>query len=276
MNFKRIQGIFLIIFIAIDVFLFVFYNRSSVTNSDSSSGSNILEEMRKDQISFNKPANSAHEGFYFSADNTTALRQQATGLQQQSYRFDGTELVSEFKRTVTVPKGKTKKTLDKIVDNPVLVAFGDSYSYSKQLSTNTEVVYVQRVASGPVYSKYGQIRFTLNSERRVVGYSQNYLSDVKLLKEKTKTISEEKALTWLYQYNELSNGARVDWDNLAYTRLLTARGQYVFIPTWVFAIRMSGSSTTILKRVNAYTGEIIKTGSNNQSSNSNSEIFTIN
>lgn len=62
MNFKRIQGIFLIIFIAIDVFLFVFYNRSSVTNSDSSSGSNILEEMRKDQISFNKPANSAHEG----------------------------------------------------------------------------------------------------------------------------------------------------------------------------------------------------------------------
>ncbi|WP_054758869.1 hypothetical protein [Secundilactobacillus collinoides] len=74
----------------------------------------------------------------------------------------------------------------------------------------------------------------------------------------------------------MSNGAKIDWDNLAYTRLLTARGQYVFIPTWVFAVRMSGSSTTILKRVNAYTGEIIKTGSSNQSSNSNSEIFTIN
>ncbi|KRK97668.1 hypothetical protein FD04_GL001705 [Secundilactobacillus odoratitofui DSM 19909 = JCM 15043] len=275
MNFKRIQIIFLVIFIAMDVFLFLLFNRSSVGNSDAAGNNNVLEEMRKDQISFSKPTTKSHEGYYFSADNGSVLRQAATSLQEQSLRFSGTELVSEFKKPVKLPSGETKKTLDKIVANPSLIARGSEYSYSSQLSSDSEIIYVQRVAKGPVYSHFGQIRFALNSQKRVIGYSQNYLENVKLLKEASKTISEERALTWLYQYNEIPNGAKVAWSNLAYTRLLTARGQYVFLPTWVFAVKISSSSTFVLKRVNAYTGEVIKTGDGNQTSNANSEIFTI-
>lgn len=276
MNFKRIQMIFLVIFIVMDVFLFLSFNRSSVGNSDASDNNNILEEMKKDQISFSKPATKSHEGYYFSAANGSALRTAASRLQQQSYRFSGSELVSEFKTPVKIVNGEVKKSLDHVVQNPSLVANGSHYSYSSQLSSKSEVIYVQRIAKGPVYSHYGQLRFELNSQNRVIGYSQNYLENVKLLKEASKTISEERALTWLYQYNEIPNGTKISWSNLAYTRLLTARGKYVFLPTWVFAIKINNSSSIVLKRVNAYTGEVIKTGDGNQTSNANAEIFTIN
>nr|WP_281349184.1 two-component system regulatory protein YycI [Secundilactobacillus folii] len=258
-----------------DVFLFWSFNRSSVGNSDASSSNNVLEEMRKDQITFTKPTTKTHEGYYFSGNNGSELRQVASSLQDQSLRFNGTELVSEFKKPIKLTSGETKKTLDKVVNNPLVIAKGDHYSYSSRLSSDSQIVYVQRVAAGPVYSHYGQIRFAVNNQDRVIGYSQNYLENVKILKEASKTISEERALTWLYQYNEIPNGAKISWSNLAYTRLLTARGQYVFLPTWVFAVKISSSSTVVLKRVNAYTGEIIKTGDGNQSSNSNSEIFTM-
>ncbi|GAX05038.1 hypothetical protein IWT25_00340 [Secundilactobacillus pentosiphilus] len=275
MNFKRIQLIFLAIFIAMDVFLFLAYNRNSVGDSTAAGSNNILEEMRKDQITYSKPTTQKYEGYYFSGNNGDALRQAAPNLQQQSIRFSGDELVSEFKKPLKITSGSAKQTLDKIVANPGLVAEGKHYSYSKQLSSSSEIIYVQRVEQKPVYSHFCQIRFDLDSQHRVVGYSQNYLEGVKILKEAAKTISDERALTWLYQYNEIPNGAKVTWVHLAYTRLLTARGQYVFLPTWVFAVKINNSSSVILKRVNAYTGEVIKTGENNQTSNANSEIFTL-
>jgi len=274
-NFKRIQLIFLVIFIAMDVLLFMMFNHSNVGDSTASGNNNILEEMHKDQITFSTPTTQKHEGYYFSGNNGDTLRQDAPKLQEQNIRFNGDELVSEFKTPIKLTNDSAKQTLDKIITNSGLIAEGKQYSYSKQLSSNSEVIYVQHVAQMPVYSHFGQIRFDLNSQHRVVGYSQNYLSDVKILKEEAKTISEERALTWLYQYNEIPNGAKVSWVHLAYTRLLTARGQYVFLPTWVFAVKLNNSSSMILKRVNAYTGEVIKTGDNNQTSNANSEIFTL-
>jgi len=258
-----------------DVLLFMMFNHSNVGDSTVTGNNNILEEMHKDQITFKTPTTKKYEGYYFSGNNDDALRQDAPKLQEQDVRFSGNELVSEFKTPIKLTNGSAKQTLDKIITNPGLIAEGQQYSYSKQLSSNSEVIYVQRVAQKPVYSHFGQIRFDLNSQHRVVGYSQNYLSNVKILKEEAKTISEERALTWLYQYNEIPNGAKVSWVHLAYTRLLTARGQCVFLPTWVFAVKLNNSSSIILKRVNAYTGEVIKTGDNNQTSNANSEIFTL-
>nr|WP_269814093.1 two-component system regulatory protein YycI [Secundilactobacillus angelensis] len=255
--------------------LFLAYNRSSVGDSTATGSNNILEEMRKDQISYSKPTTTKQEGYYFSGNNGEALRQAAPDLQQQNLRFNGAELVSQFKQPLKVTNGSVKQTLNKVVANPGIIAEGKDYRYSKQLSSSSEIIYVQQVEDQPVYSHFGQIRFDLDSRRRVIGYSQNYLQGIKTLKEASETISEERALTWLYQYNEIPNGAKISWAHMAYTRLLTARGQYVFLPTWVFAVKINSSSSVILKRVNAYNGEVIKTGENNQNSNANSEIFTL-
>lgn len=275
MNFKRIMLIFLVIFVIIDGFLFFAYNRNAVGDS-ANNGNNVLDEMRKDQISFKRPSNAKHSGYYFAATNNNDLREQVSKLQDQTYRFNEAELISRFKTPVKVEGDDFKKALDQVVADDRLILFGEEYGYSKQLSNEQQVVYVQRVAQGPIYSKDAQIRFELDDDKQVIGYSQTYLSDVELLREKTETISEERALTWLYQYNEVPNGSKVMWSNLAYTKLTSARGRDVFLPTWVFALKPSNADTLVMKRVNAYTGEILKTGSNaSPSSNANGEILSL-
>lgn len=276
MNFRRIMLIFLVIFVFIDGFLFFSYNRSTVGDS-SANGNNVLDEMRKDQISFSKPSSAVHEGYYFAASTSNDLRSKASSLQQQSYHFSGNDLISQFKQPITADNnGDLRKALDKTVANANMILHGDEYSYSRQLSNNEQMIYVQRVAKGPVYSKDAQLRFAVNDSHRVIGYSQSYLSGIDLLRERTKTISEERALTWLYQYNEIPNGTKVTWSNLAYTRLTDARGKQVYLPTWVFALKPNNSDTIVMKRVNAYTGEILKTGSTQSpSSNANSEILAL-
>ncbi|EHL98073.1 hypothetical protein HMPREF9103_01728 [Lentilactobacillus parafarraginis F0439] len=84
------------------------------------------------------------------------------------------------------------------------------------------------------------------------------MQDVNGLREKSETISETRALIWLYQYNEIPNNTKVVWSKLAYTKLLSIDTDRVFIPTWVIAIKPQNSPQVQLKKINAFTGGIIK------------------
>ena len=98
----------------------------------------------------------------------------------------------------------------------------------------------------------------------MTGYTQGYLANVATLREKTDTISERKALIWLYQYNQIANNTKVIWTQLAYTRYFDLKNSSVYIPTWVIAVKAnSGNNAGVLqiKRVNAFTGAILDTDS---------------
>ncbi len=112
--------------------------------------------------------------------------------------------------------------------------------------------------NGLIYSTEAQVRFNLNANHQIVSYTQSYLQDVKSLREKSETISETRALIWLYQYNEIPNNTKVVWSKLAYTKLLSIDTDRVFIPTWVIAIKPQNSPQVQLKKINAFTGGIIK------------------
>lgn len=98
----------------------------------------------------------------------------------------------------------------------------------------------------------------MNSNHQIVSYSQTYLQDIKSLREKSETISETRALIWLYQYNEIPNNTKVAWTELGYTKLLSIDNDRVFIPTWIIAIKPQNSTQVQIKRINAFTGGIIK------------------
>lgn len=77
-------------------------------------------------------------------------------------------------------------------------------------------------------------------------------------------------MIWLYQYNEIPNNTTVAWTNLGYTKLLSIDGDRVFIPTWIIAIRPQNSTQIQLKRINAFTGGIIKETDENLKNNPSS------
>ena len=272
MDFRRIEWLFLVAFIVIDIFLFAAFQRDTSGETDtssnrSSSDTTILKEMRADNISFKAPSKKSGEGYYISTSNDSSIKSSLTSLSNQTVRYqsDGT-ITSTFKTPITgVDTQHPDKTLDTVVSNSTLILNGTDYTYNAKLSSHNTVVYTQEVADGPIYSRYGEIRFSLTNAGTVTGYTQGYLANVSTLREKTETISERKALIWLYQYNQIPNNTKVVWTKLAYTRYFNLKNSSVYIPTWVIAVRSnSGNNAGVLqlKHVNAFTGAILSNDSN--------------
>lgn len=273
MDFRRIEWLFLVAFIAIDIFLFAAFQRDTTGQTDATSSrsadsdTTIIKEMRTDDIKFSSPSKQSGEGYYVSTSNNDSVKSELTTLSDQTVRYqsDGT-FTSTFKTAITgVDTDHPDKALDTVVNNATLILNGGEYKYNKQLSSRNTVVYTQRVTDGQIYSKFGEIRFSLTNYGTVTGYTQGYLTDVKTLREKTETISERKALIWLYQYNQIANNTKIVWTKLAYTRYFNLKNSSVYIPTWVIAVKTnSGSNAGVLqlKHVNAFTGAILTSDSN--------------
>lgn len=266
MNFRRIQWIFLIAFIAIDIFLLISWQQSDATVKETSprsanSATTILREMRGDGITFSTLSNKEAQGYYVSGKTGLArLKTGAQNLTYQEYRFTSTEMTSTLHQTLVINPKSPQTQLNRFIKSGANVTAGNDYVYSAELSrvAANEVVYVQVVPSGTIMAPSGQLRFRVGDKNQVIGYTQSYVSNVEPLREKTTTISQQKALIWLYQYNELPNNSRVVWSRLAYSRLLRVSDNNVYVPTWFIALRSKSTNNVVIKRVNAFTGAVMK------------------
>ncbi|GHP13971.1 hypothetical protein YK48G_13960 [Lentilactobacillus fungorum] len=277
MNFRRIEIIFLVTFIAIDIFLFGMFEKNNDLQTENvsqgDSNSKIVKEMRNDQIKVDDVSNKKGFAYYISGTQNDVLRNQMGQLVNQTPRYIDHELESEFKEPITVSKDAPQKTVNRMLSDPTFILFGDQYTYNKELSTARNLVYSQKAMGSLMYSSEAQIKFTLNTNYQIVSYTQTYLQGIRSLREKSETISETRALIWLYQYNEIPNNTKVAWTRLGYTKLLSIDNDRVFIPTWIIAIKPQNSTQTQIKRINAFTGGIIKeTDENLKNSQSSSEI----
>lgn len=262
MNFKRVEIIFLFTFLAIDIFLFGMYqqnqNLQSENVSQGDSNSTIIKEMKNDQIKVGKLSDEEQSAYYASGKRTNVLQQKMGQLSNQNTSFNDYELTSEFTQPINVAQSAPQKTIDKMLTDSTFILFGQQYQFSKELSDTNTLVYTQKALGKSIYSGVGQIRFNINNQNQLTGYTQRYLENIKSLREKSETISEERALIWLYQYNEIPNNTRVKWSKLEYTKLVNIDNNCVLIPTWVVAIKYNNSPTVQIKRINAFTGGIIK------------------
>ncbi|MCL0312470.1 two-component system regulatory protein YycI [Apilactobacillus sp. TMW 2.2459] len=266
MDFKRIQLIFLIVFIMIDIFLFNMFNENRNLQTESvsqqSNSNEVLKQMQNDQISVAfTPSDKPLDGYYLAATPDNSLKNDAKNLQNQSARFSNGVLRS----TIKLKWGKD--SINKIMKNRFYIAHGNQYEYAKDLSNSNTIVYLQKNDNGTFYSNiYGQIRFNISSDGLVLGYTQSYLSNIKVLREKAPIISASKALYNLYQYNEIPNNSKIEWEQMYYTKLL--QDNQVYIPTWVIAFTTGDSSNVQIKRINAFTGSMLNSSNTKDAINS--------
>ncbi|MHA8137668.1 two-component system regulatory protein YycI [Lactobacillaceae bacterium Scapto_B20] len=262
MNFKRIQIIFLITFVIIDILLFSIINQNLnlQTEGDSSGGSNIIKEMRNDQITLKTPSDENGDGYYISGTRDDLIKTETYKLENQTTRFNDHVLQSTFKRPIAMYSSHPEEKLDQLVKSSAFVINGTEYKYNSSLSNSSTIVYVQKAYGGQVYSTYGEIRFKItddDGDKRLVGYTQTYLDNLISLREKSQTISEEQALSALYQYNEIPNNSKIEWTSLSYTNYLSVKKNYIFIPTWVVAYKTANASNLQIKCINAFSGSVI-------------------
>lgn len=263
MDFKKIQIIFLAIFVIIDIFLFSLFHQNSnlqtENNNNKGSDAEIIKELPNDQINVEPKLSTKNQtGYYLSAVYDNTLQNAKSQLRNQKTTYANNTLRSTFKRPIGLYSGDYESILDKLMKKKTFVAHGDEYEYSSDLSTKDNVVYVQSTDEGNLYGPHhGQITFYINSDHLLVGYTQSYMNDVSILREKSDIISPAKALVWLYQYNEIPDNSKVKWVKLYYTQLLSIKNNVVLIPTWLIGYKSDDSSDLTIKRINAFNGAIL-------------------
>lgn len=248
MNFRKIQWIFLIIFISLDCFLFYSWKQMNPNVNYNNNSSSVIKEMESDSISLPKTLSSSERsGYYLSGD------------------INNQELINQSKEQVQLTNlgiiGSLRHNISSINNSVIYknIVNGSHYKYNKKMSdVLNRKVFLQKTKYGYIFDSTGEIRVrSLNSYAS--SYIQNYVYNIKALREKMPTISEKKALISLYQNNEITNNTKILWGQFGYSKLLETNKKYIFIPTWIFALKEKNANYMVIKRVNAFNGSVIKT-----------------
>lgn len=263
MDFRRIEVIFLIVFFSLDIFLFLSFRNSQQLVSSSSTNTSTVTEMRKRNITFGSLDTKNGYAYYLGSQPSDELAQNINKLRNQEVQYDivNHKVSSTLANEIAVTATNKKAIMDKFIKKDSNVLFGDEYTYSPQLSNSSQMVYVPTGSLGEVYDKTAQLVFTI-TDGKVVGYTRTYVKSLIILHERQVVKSEKDVITNLYANSEIPNNSKITYANLAYTKLLEAKGSTIYIPVWFVTIKNKDSKVTTTKKVNAFTGNIIKSSTN--------------
>lgn len=262
MDFKRLELILLAVFVALDVFLFVSYNQSQdvfFASDVSQSGTESLrQDMKDDDITVGKMSGETRTGYYLASRPNTRLAANSERLTGQNASVDSDgELTSRFYQPVSYKKGKAVDAAKSLLRTRNRILFGRSYTYAPDLSSSSQVVFVQQHNGLPVFDSKARIAFQLDDDT-ITGYSQRYIDHFTVLREKNTVISEKEAISNLYTDSEIPANSTVTWGALAYYGFLDAKGSTIYIPTWYIGVKDNSTKNVTEKQINGFTGALIK------------------
>ena len=275
MDFKRIEAIFLVAFLCLDIFLFSIYRQSQneQTPINNSSTVKITQRLKEDKIKYEGKISSEHtDGYYLSATQTnlnTELQNmkktkklENIDVLRSSVKDNLLSLTPEKDLSVN-KKGQIPTLVRETLTNQKEIILGKDYRYQDEIHQQSDgyldVYACQKYEGIPINDITAQIKFTLkkNDENyRLEKIQQMHLSNLTALREKMPLVSEEDALTTLYINNKLSKNDEILWSKLAYTLVLQVRGKNVYVPAWFVSIRHEDKKEQV-EIVNAFRNRII-------------------
>ena len=275
MDFKRIEAIFLVAFLCLDIFLFSIYRQSQneQTPINNSSTIKITQRLKEDKIKYEGKISSEHtDGYYLSATQTnlnTELQNmkktkklENIDVLRSSVKDNLLSLTPEKDLSVN-KKGQIPTLVRETLTNQKEIILGKDYRYQDEIHQQSDgyldVYACQKYEGIPINDITAQIKFTLkkNDENyRLEKIQQMHLSNLTALREKMPLVSEEDVLTTLYINNKLSKNDEILWSKLAYTLVLQVRGKNVYVPAWFVSIRHEDKKEQV-EIVNAFRNRII-------------------
>ncbi|EMF0464421.1 two-component system regulatory protein YycI [Enterococcus hirae] len=279
MDFKKIEWIFFVAFLGLNVFLFRSYQETiSQENNVIRSGQteSIQQRLSSDDISYiGKISSESRQGYYLSAEETDLSKEldsQRHGTSKKGLLSSGivfndnvlTKTLSETESENSIfDPDKMGSSVNSFLNKKNNVLFGSDYVYMKNFSdldsATPEVQASQKYDGLPFYDDTAKIVFSLNKQDKsyaVTKYTQTHLSDIEQLREKTELHTEEDAIKTLYVNNKISRGSKILWRQLAYSCILKVREKNVYVPVWYVAIETPDKSIQV-ESVNAFSNTIV-------------------
>ena len=267
MDYKRIEWIFLVVFVAIDIFLGIGISMTpaQLNTPQSTETVSINQEMAADNITLPKKVATAPEDGYYLAVKTSNgaqddLRSRLTDLKNVSMNYEAStrQLTVTLNQPILLSSHSKQalKQVEAFKNKKINVPYGTAYTYVPILSNDQSYVFIQKSSFGAIFDE--RARLTINvKDHRIVGYVERHLGQIGAVRERQATVSASHAVKALYTYSELPNNSRVRWIKLCYSELTEVRGNTIFLPTWVVAVENKSTKTLQIKRVNAFSGTVM-------------------
>lgn len=266
MDFRRIEWIFVVVFVALDIFLgwSMSQNQRVYLSTGTTGGTHqVMRDISDDDIALPHLSTKTSTGAYLASRGNNALEknyQRVAKSGDQSINVnkgDYATLDATLNSTYALRKHDVASQLSDWVHNPKNVLYGRKYVYQADLSSNSSYVFAEKVNGNLILDDRGQLILTVH-DGQLTGYTQTYVDKLLTMRNDEELISEHEAVTTLYQSNEIVANSRVIWIHKGYTYLLDAKGSTVYIPAWFVGIESKNSKNVSIKKLNAITKAVIK------------------
>ncbi|MGM0125351.1 hypothetical protein IGI37_002749 [Enterococcus sp. AZ194] len=274
MDYRKIEWIFLIAFLGLNLFLFSIYSESQ--NEESLiSRYNQTESLEKrlanDNIRVSRNfSTKKNEGYYLSGEQTDmsqAIDQANEKANVKQFLESGVSitentLTNNLRNDSYVNEEKIEESLTEFLRKKDRVLFGDEYTYLKYFSSSNEgfqkLVAAQSFEGIPFYDETAKIEVTLEPSGellKISKYTQTHIEGIETLREKMDLYTEYDAVNTLYTNNRIPSGSKIKWSQLAYSRILKVREKNVYVPVWFIAIETNEKALQV-ESVNAISNTI--------------------
>lgn len=270
MDFKRVEKIFILAFILLNIFLFISYlNRQDIQYISSESASvDILKEIRESDIELPNLSvdPSQKEDVYSMQANTHNLLEEEmdrlsddqTGTVNEEGTFYKSLLSSPIKLDGNPKKGFSEKDLTTIKNfiNSDRVLFGKEYRYSHFDLLTSRFVFYQIVNNIPVADGTSEISLHVDPDGEIFSYEQTYAGPMTEQGNPLTLISNQRAIEILFSNNELPEKSKIHAPKLTYRRNLHLEDLSMYSPVWL--VQVETDSELLSLCVDAVRGTIIK------------------
>lgn len=267
MDFKRVEGIFLVVFLFLNMFLFYVYQEGKTEQKIVTTGAisdNIEERLRSDEINIpHSLSEKVQQGYYLSAEESEFLPDIKEILKGQEWQVNGSQLIGNmtFSPDVILSDGDEAQQIKKFINTDGTVFNGNEYVWNEnETQVGSHYVFNQEFEGISFFDETSELTVNLTKDNldslSIDQYEQTYLSNIEALRDPQNLISEREAVISLYTNNKLQSGNKIKWIELGYTWIFTVREKNVYIPAWFIAVEGNKNNVQI-ERVNAFSNAIL-------------------
>lgn len=261
MNYRRIELIFLIAFLLLNIYLGInlYQDNKAETVNKVETIADIEKILERDRIKYPKKlSNQRVDGYYLSAKKTYLTQDKKT-LKQQEVSINNGVITSTLNKKIQ-PKLNDNflSAMHQFAVEEHHVIDGDDYRYDEEGSSKKMLVYTQMYKGMPIDDETARIEYYIDNNT-VTKYRQAHISDVKAMRDAKQLISERDAIFTLYSEGKLSDNDQIRWLKLTYRCIYKLNDTYVYAPIWQVDIRHNGGLEEV-ERVNAMTNRIVLNG----------------
>ncbi|GAA0478865.1 two-component system regulatory protein YycI [Alkalibacterium indicireducens] len=265
MDFKKIENIFLMTFMLLNIYLLIsFLNRSDLQSASTAPDQvNLMREMEQIGIDLPNLTEEYREVYYVQADRNNLLEENIDQLENQagSIAQDGSLYTSILSDPIEIEgnpdDGFTAADYD-VLDEFITsgaVLFGSEYAFLRFDNSENRFVYAQIVEGIPVADGTSEISLFYGGDGNIISYQQSYAGPMTTQGSPMEIITDRQAVEVLFQNNAISSNTTVRQPILSYQRTLHLEDLSMYGPIWYIPVVDAGGERVL--RVDAIERTII-------------------